>query len=93
MRKATPKMKRDFEKVCAEISEAHPVFFRAIMEGPTFTFEAFAKTRSGAMTEMLVALNKHGKQYGVPDMVARFEDQINIREVIMGFAYRDGEKL
>lgn len=67
-------------------------FFRATMEGPTFTFEAFGRTELEAATLLMKAMHKHGKEYDLKP--GWFNDMdTSCVEVQIGSAYRDGEKL
>lgn len=67
-------------------------FFRAVMEGPTFTFEAFGETKAKAERLLIAAMTKHAKEYDLPRYWYADMDR-SVVEVKLGSAYRDGEEI
>jgi len=66
----------------------------ASMETLNFNFTAYDATEEGALFALKQGLEVHAEQYGLePDWWTNwpsYEDSINVHEVALGHAYREG---
>jgi hypothetical protein len=69
--------------------------YRASVDTRSFAFEAFAETDQGAIFALNEGLEKHARQYRlvVGDFIRAVEDDITVRPIVIGCAYRDREPL
>ncbi len=67
-------------------------FFIASTDTRNFTFEGYSTTATGAKRALAGGMKRHGKKHNLPDnWHKQYTANANVREVITGNAYRDGE--
>jgi hypothetical protein len=69
-------------------------FYRASLETRNFDFEAYGPTANAAKSSLIQALYRHGRQYKIDEAwFAQDLDDITVREIAMGAAYRDRDEI
>lgn len=68
------------------------IYHRASLETRHFSFEAFDVTADAARRSIFRAIRRHAKQANIPaaPMIADYCNDINVAEIRIGRAYRDG---
>jgi hypothetical protein len=67
------------------------VLYMASFESSNFSFDAFGETREEALAALKAGLRVHGLRCGIPShWWEEYADDIVVREVRTGHAYRDG---